>query len=655
MRGTSDEIPFTPMSAQPPPPLGLRFLPPHACRSLVVAAAIIASLGQPCLAANWSGILSPGRAADWSSAGLPGGIPNRTTIFKTLAPGATAAEINAAIASCPGGEVVQLGAGTYTLSSRINFNGHSDVTLRGAGADQTFLIFVDGPERKGKGADETDTDVALTNFDAAQPHFEDNTGGTPSHSADWTDGYTQGATEITLSSAADVVPGKSVLCLDQLDDSDTDTGTIWVNQKKGVSGVEGPGGAGRKGRAQMQMVLATAVHGNRVTISPGLYMPNWRRSQSPGAWWANAVVSGDGIEDLSIDHLHSGSKSGILIFNATRCWVKGVRDINSNRDHVWLYLACHCVVRDSYFYGTQNKWFLSYGVETYMGADNLVENNIFQHVVSPMIANGTGAGTVFGYNYAVDDYYADDYARRTKIRVWFLAANAMHAAGTDMMLIEGNDSTGFITDYIHGTHHLITAFRNQFIGWEPGMARSTVPVNLFTHSRYMNLVGNVLGKPGYHDTYECSPPNGKKGDTSIYLLGWSGNGGHSGDVLKDDPTVAGTLMRWGNYDSVTQESHWDASEVPSNLGQLANPLPASHRLPTSFYLTQKPAWWGRMPWPAIGPEVSGGDDPTGHVFANPAEVYYRSAPRDMSYPADEVGNRILVFNAKGYYATPAAP
>jgi hypothetical protein len=598
----------------------------------------------------WSGILNPARAADWSKAGIPGGIPKRTIIFRTLAPGATAADINKAIANCPAGQVVFLGPGTYTLSSGIDFANHSNVTLRGAGADKTFLIFTGGVERKG-----IKSDICIENYDGNLPHLEEAFPGTPSNTANWTGGYEQGATEITLSNTTNLVAGKSVLCLDQLDDSDTDTGTIWVNQKKGVSADEGPGGAGRKGRAQMQMSLVTGVEGKRVTISPGLYMPNWRRSQEPGAWWADTIVRGDGVEDLSIDHLYSGSKGGILLLNAYQCWVRGIRDLNSNRDHVWFYLATHCVVRDSYFYGTQNRWFLSYGVELFIGADNLVENNIFQHIVSPMITNGSGSGTVWAYNYAVDDYYADDYARRTKIREWFMPANYMHAAGTEMMLVEGNDSTGLVSDCVHGTHHLITAFRNQFIGWEPGLSRQTVPVYLVNASRYFNLVGNILGKPGYHNHYEDLPPDGVDGDTSIYTLGWAGSEGHSRPPLKDDPKVAATLLRWGNFDTVTQETHWSPSEVPSTIGFLANPVPADHRLPASFYLAGKPSWWGSMPWPAIGPDVTGGDDPTGHVYANPAERCYRSAPRDDSYPEDPSGNRILVFNADRYYPASSTP
>src|SRR5882762_1332410 len=83
----------------------------------------------------WSGILDPSRAIDWSVSGLgiPGGIPNRTTNCATLSPGATSSQIDSAIASCPSGQVVFLNAGTYLLSSGITFNGHSNVTLRGAG------------------------------------------------------------------------------------------------------------------------------------------------------------------------------------------------------------------------------------------------------------------------------------------------------------------------------------------------------------------------------------------------------------------------------------------------------------------------------------------------------------------------------------------
>src|SRR5262249_59966409 len=95
-------------------------------------------------AQNWSGIIAPSRAIDWTTAGVVGGIPTRTQICSTLSPGATAPDINSAIANCPAGQVVFLNAGTYNLTSGIVFNNKSNVTLRGAGPNQTFLVFTGG-------------------------------------------------------------------------------------------------------------------------------------------------------------------------------------------------------------------------------------------------------------------------------------------------------------------------------------------------------------------------------------------------------------------------------------------------------------------------------------------------------------------------------
>ena len=41
-------------------------------------------------------------------------------------------------------------------------------------------------------------------------------------------------------------------------------------------------------------------------------------------------------------------------------------------------------------------------------------------------------------------------------------------------------------------------------------------------------------------------------------------------------------------------------------------------LPPSFYLSSKPSWWGSIPFPATGPDVTGGNGPGGHSYGNPA-------------------------------------
>src|SRR5712691_7875382 len=91
-------------------------------------------------AQSWIGILDPTRAIDWSKAGVAGGIPNRSTVCATLNPGATSAQIISAINACPSGQVVFLNAGNYTNLSGMSVT-RSNVTLRGAGADQTKLFF----------------------------------------------------------------------------------------------------------------------------------------------------------------------------------------------------------------------------------------------------------------------------------------------------------------------------------------------------------------------------------------------------------------------------------------------------------------------------------------------------------------------------------
>jgi hypothetical protein len=45
-------------------------------------------------------------------------------------------------------------------------------------------------------------------------------------------------------------------------------------------------------------------------------------------------------------------------------------------------------------------------------------------------------------------------------------------------------------------------------------------------------------------------------------------------------------------------------------------------LPASLYLARKPAWWNFMPFPATGPDVTGGIGPGGHSYGNPAQACY---------------------------------
>jgi hypothetical protein len=107
-----------------------------------------------------------------------------------------------------------------------------------------------------------------------------------------------------------------------------------------------------------------------------------------------------------------------------------------------------------------------------------------------------------------------------------------------------------------------------------------------------------------------------------------------------------SMLRWGNFDAVHNAVEWDPSEVPSHFSdgtgspsRFVNPVPANRKLPPSFFLpaSGRPAWWGTPwgtpPWPAIGPDVKGGDIPAvgESAYHIPAELCYANTPVDPSY------------------------
>jgi hypothetical protein len=595
---------------------------------------------------NWAGIIAPTRAVNWSNVGVMGGIPtNRTQCGATISPySGSPTQINNAIAACGANQYVQLGAGTFNLNSMINWGTQNNVTLRGEGADTTFIVFSNGGNCAGVGAD-----VCMAG--------SENYGGGPINIANWTGSYSAGTTTITLDKAPNLSVG-SVISLDQCDDgfkglpcsgAASDTGNVYICETMLVCGSEIGSGTGRPNRAQAQMVTVTSITGSgpyTVGISPGLYMPNWRSSQTPGAWWG-PTISGDGLENLSMDHSNSNGNVGVLLINATNSWVKGVRSIKSSRNHVWLTLSPHTVVRDSYFYATQNAAQESYGVELFQASDALIENNIFEQVAAPVMANGSASGAVIGYNFNINDYYAPDLQ-------WMSAGDFMHSAGTDMILYEGNQGNGLIGDSTHGSHNMITAFRNYYTGWVNGQNQETIPIHIQQYSRYFNIIGNVLGTSTFHTNYQCvatsatSNCTSQVGSWSIFTIGYSGNEGqYYNTVGPDDPLTGSTLMRWGNYDTVNKAVRFVSSEVPSGINPYAVAVPTSQNLPNSFYNSGTPGFWpsGKV-WPPIGPDVTGGNIPNvgGHANTIPAADCYAS----IGGSSDGTG-AVLTFNASNCY------
>jgi hypothetical protein len=275
-----------------------------------------------------------------------------------------------------------------------------------------------------------------------------------------------------------------------------------------------------------------------------------------------------------------------------------------------------------------------------LGTNNLIQNNIWQHVTGPTVVNGPATGDVFGYNFSIDD----SYTAGGNAPSWMQPTHTWHEVGTAMELYEGNSGLGLDADNIHGTHHFGTFFRNYYYGdiWNnPPKSANTYVLQLEAFSRFFNFVGNVLGRVGYYTAYE----NG--GNVEIYNI----NGDqYFGAPYGADPRTRVTSLRWGNYDNVTGAVRWcgnasdtgwattcsSKSEVPAALSSYSNPVPSvgdtgigQGALPSSFYLSNTPSWWvfpsgSTTPFPGIGPDVTGGQGLGGHAYYIPAENCWRN-------------------------------
>ena len=289
-------------------------------------------LGQSFAAAD---ILPAVNTIDWSFAGVPGGIPNRTTICATLSPGASASSIQNAINNCPANQVVFLSAGTYPLSSAIKIS-KDNVTLRGAvdsaGWPTTILQFASGADGWGL------IDITKASYPA------NNWSSNPSRNV--VAGFGQGSTSMTLDSAPTGLQVGQIFVLDQVDDE---------NLVRNKTTAEGGGVWGRNSNRVLQQFLRVkTISGAQVTFEPPIYSPYFRSSQSPQIYWFGSgnsqVVQRSGIENLKIVRSNGGGGNhNVAIGPADSVWVKNIWSIQAAAAHVRTGFVLNGEIRDSYF------------------------------------------------------------------------------------------------------------------------------------------------------------------------------------------------------------------------------------------------------------------------------------------------------------------
>ena len=115
-----------------------------------------------------------------------------------------------------------------------------------------------------------------------------------------------------------------------------------------------------------------------------------------------------------------------------------------------------------------------------------------------------------------------------------------------------------------------------------------ISVDLHSFNRSISSVGNVFGQPGLAGVYELNNVSCSN-QPAAYKLGYNNDG--DCDPAGNDPQVASTLLRHGDFEYFTGSLVWD-------------PAIPDHDLPDSYYLTSKPSFFGDLRWPAFGSDLA---------------------------------------------------
>jgi hypothetical protein len=544
-----------------------------------------------------------GRRIDWTYTGVPGGIPDRSRICATFAPGVSANAINRAIATCStsGGGVVYLDPGTYELTGIRLYR--DNVTLRGAGADRTVLRGCD-IVRLGNGSNAA-SNIRIVGGGAKDTHT------------------------FTVESTRGLRANKMIE-IDRDDDPDFVTSTV--------------GGQ----RHIKQVNIITSVHDNTVSVRNPLI---WDFSTGdPRIKWTFENTRFSGVEDLKLDHAGTSGCQNFMLQYCYGCWVKGVHSHKPSGYHIVILGTLNGEIRDSFIadaqtYGANNGGLVFYGTAKYGSNSSWkVENNIFDRVFPGVELQNSSSGFYIGYNYG----HATMASPSNGPVTYMFTDN--HGPHDMMNLWEGNIGEMFGSDgYFGGSSHG-TVLRNHFTGYNPLFGSRDDPVRLNRLSYYYNLVGNVLGSSHLKARKYQEDMENCGGGTAVYRLGYPNIGncslqdvtGHAvpGSPGYPDAKVEATLLRWGNYDHLNEAARFIASEIPPGLA-----VPATRVIPASYHYSSRPAWWpSGVAWPPIGPDVAGGDgDSSGHVHKIPAQLCWEA--RSLSSGG--------AFNASACYAPPA--
>jgi hypothetical protein len=531
-------------------------------------------------------ILPADRMMDWQTfCGIPGGIPNRTTIFATVTQAPYSADptgnldalnsIQTAINSAPTNTVVMIPTGKFKLNSTLRMK--EGVTVRGAGMTNTLLLINHGSEA-GIEWDSSINSAIVQGITA---------------------GMTRGSSSITVANAGSIQVGQHLYV-------DQDNDLTWVNP----FGNEGPATLPDPvySRAAGAYTEVTGKSGNILTINPPF---PWDFTSGKNPKVNIEVDSGNksmirmaGLESLTVTNNWTGQngvEKMVRMRRAAYCWMQNVEIRRSKNQAVNLQKAFRSQVEGCTFHGLAEQagtWAGSssaYCVQgDYKASYNIIQNNIAVRLLGICTLEYGMYGNVIAYNFVTNAVYG----QLSPPDSWMGADMSTHALHEGYQLFEGNIVDMWAPDFIHGSSSHLLAVRNHMRGIRPNTSLHNRCIEIDAWNRYSSAVGNVLGgsQYGWTSQHKYSSQGSQTfdgGETKcIYRIGYpmvnyTGSGYDNGML-----TGSTYFIRHGNWDSVTGSVIWDAAI-------------SDHELPNSFYLAGKPAWWGaNHRWPPIGSDLS---------------------------------------------------
>lgn len=198
-----------------------------------------------------------------------------------------------------------------------------------------------------------------------------------------------------------------------------------------------------------------------------------------------------GIEELTIIRQDETTKnySNIYFKYAAECWVRGVASYNCNYAHIELHTTTHsevsgCYIQDAFDYGEGGR---GYGIVLhYTSGDNLITDNILNHLRHSILLQAGANGNVISYNYSINPYWTGTWLPSSSAGDLVLHGNYPYAN-----LFEGNTVQNIVIDDSHGANGKYnTFFRNRAELYGIFMSSSAA-------GGYQNFVGNEITNGGF--------------------------------------------------------------------------------------------------------------------------------------------------------------